>query len=777
MAALADNGPIVTTNTRYARGATMAFARMMAQKGDAYLSGEQGICYATHPNPTVADNTTSKALNTSGGDVTGTIYWLQNLEPSTCYYMRGYAKDRNGNVGYGDVVRFYTLPKGNVSYYINGDMPDDVKNRLTSAADRAVNYWNSLTSIQGFRSSLNYSPGTPTADCSYGGWVRYGTDTQYQSIHTTMHEWTHGVGVGTHWIWYNNADMRANTSRGQWLGDRATELIRFLHNDNTSVLSGDNQHMWPYQMNYASEDHGETSYICNGLMVQALGEDGLPLTESMGFASPYDAFDCEDSVKYYLRSEDKDHGLYSSLLTEQADGSLQWTGMKSEQAVTNDSAAWYFKYNPVNCMYTVRNAATGHYIVYNGGFRAQATDSAANVAQLQLLRGRVASVDGISAHGYFLAYNSHVWNSPVLAADADGKTTVGEFSFSNSATSSRWLILTADESAEVEKLGLANVGTSLEELLKNVEALRDTPHREDTEGADAALSAEIEAIRSEAASTTDVAAIEALETRAYAAVTAFLPKVTAADEQNPFDLTFMLTNPAVMKTEGWEASNDAMPTMNYSCGEYFEKTFDFHQTIHYDLPKGYYRLKVQAFQRPGTTVETYTAWSAKPATSPVTTEIYVALGSSKSTPGEKVKNIWDDAQTTKVGKGNESTQSGLNVPNDMQAAAAYFDNGLYDNTVDKRQYTRISANTGLKVGIRCTSSESSYWSIFRNFRLYFIGSEKLSTGIAAPATVQKSAATFNVYSLSGQCVRRGATSLSGLPAGIYIVNGKKVMVR
>ena len=37
--------------------------------------------------------------------------------------------------------------------------------------------------------------------------------------------------------------------------------------------------------------------------------------------------------------------------------------------------------------------------------------------------------------------------------------------------------------------------------------------------------------------------------------------------------------------------------------------------------------------------------------------------------------------------------------------------------------------------------------------------------------------TFNVYSLSGQMIRRNATSLQGLSRGVYIVNGKKYLVR
>ena len=38
-------------------------------------------------------------------------------------------------------------------------------------------------------------------------------------------------------------------------------------------------------------------------------------------------------------------------------------------------------------------------------------------------------------------------------------------------------------------------------------------------------------------------------------------------------------------------------------------------------------------------------------------------------------------------------------------------------------------------------------------------------------------ATYTVYTLSGVLVRRDATSLHGLQPGLYIVNGKKLIVR
>ena len=45
------------------------------------------------------------------------------------------------------------------------------------------------------------------------------------------------------------------------------------------------------------------------------------------------------------------------------------------------------------------------------------------------------------------------------------------------------------------------------------------------------------------------------------------------------------------------------------------------------------------------------------------------------------------------------------------------------------------------------------------------------------ATVENLEAPADIYSLSGVLVRKGATNLNGLPKGIYLINGKKHMVR
>ena len=195
----AQDGPVVTTDMRYARGATMAFGRMTATGQNIV---ERGFCWAETPEPTVDDHKTVKYLSNNGN-----IYWLQDLTPATLYYMRAYAIDKAGNVGYGDVIRFYTIPKGQIKYTIRDGGTDAVKTRITNAVDKAVGYWNDLTSITGFSTNVGYDASVPTADCSYGGWVRVGSNESYQRTGTILHELLHGVGVipwaNTEWSRHN----------------------------------------------------------------------------------------------------------------------------------------------------------------------------------------------------------------------------------------------------------------------------------------------------------------------------------------------------------------------------------------------------------------------------------------------------------------------------------------------------------------------------------------------------------------------------------------------
>jgi hypothetical protein len=75
----------------------------------------RGVCYSTTPNPNMGNMRTEDG---SGVGSFSTI--LRNLNPSTTYYVRSYAKNPNGVVVYGDEVSFSTSSITIGSFYSGG---------------------------------------------------------------------------------------------------------------------------------------------------------------------------------------------------------------------------------------------------------------------------------------------------------------------------------------------------------------------------------------------------------------------------------------------------------------------------------------------------------------------------------------------------------------------------------------------------------------------------------------------------------------------------------
>ena len=216
--------------------------------------------------------------------------------------------------------------------------------------------------------------------------------------------------------------------------------------------------------------------------------------------------------------------------------------------------------------------------------------------------------------------------------------------------------------------------------------------------------------------------------------------------------------------------------MNYSCGEFFEVAFDFNQTLT-NMPAGTYVLHAQAFQRAGLAETAYRAY-INGTTSRISTFLYAGSHSAR------VHNICDYGQEKKLGVGNEQEVGDpvIYIPNDMRSAANYFKQGFYDNEVA----TEIKEDgSELKIGIRCKNGNTHYWSIFDNFRLFYYGSMPLDvvTGVEAytqPFTEGKGTVATAIYDLSGRKVGEvsGRQNLPlQLPKGIYILNGKKVVIK
>ena len=333
--------PRITVNKFVAAGATVLLGRMTASATGVL---ERGFCWSTHPEPTIFDNRTTHYFSANGE-----IYRMEKLQPGTMYYVRPYVLTNKYALAYGDIIKAPTLPKGTVTAdYDNGGSTEE-NYRIASAVEEIKWLYNNLSYVRGINLSVHYSAGTPTADCSYGGWMRVGANESYQQTGTILHETNHGVGVGTSDIWWNG-NYRQDGDRGKWLGPRATQMIRFLNKDNTAYMTGDNTHMWPvssysgpnYGINGSWEDsynpENTLLYYGNVLITHAMHQDGLICSSSVGFASPAYTFEQDDETKYYIKTTD-DLGNETSLLTVTESGALIQKEVRATEALENDSFA------------------------------------------------------------------------------------------------------------------------------------------------------------------------------------------------------------------------------------------------------------------------------------------------------------------------------------------------------------------------------------------------------------------------------------------------------
>lgn len=712
--------PTVTTDTRYARGATMIFGRSTVNSSAGIL--EQGFCYSTtNAMPTVADERSTRYVYNGGN-----IYCLDNLSPSTLYYIRAYAVTTGYKVGYGDVIKVYTLPKGNITYSYDNAGDDAQNARISQSVAGGMTYWNNLTSISGFNLSTHYvygaGAGGGTADCSYGGWMRVSQTEAYQSTGTILHEAGHGIGVGTHGTYYG--DIRSNNNTGIWYGKRATRFLQFWDNSDGIRLTGDGTHLWAtgaaqglsYTINGAHEDsHSDASYYGNSLLMQAIVEDGLAPVGGNLQGLAY-TFEQEDTKSYFIRNSDEDYGLKTSYLVDN-NGTLQLKALSMTEAATAaNNAMWNITFDPAKQTYRIKNQTTGRYIYYssdnaNNGFKAAISTSNEVDLRLQLSFVDVVLGKGTSqliADCYHIMRATSTPSPQAMCVKTATVTGSTSFSNTNGATAQRWVIVDAEGLADINDAIEQGERYDLAELIAAIRNLASKSHTEDVTGANAALENKLQEIEA-AAGSADASTIVTLEGQAKGALMTFMQNTTPSG--SPYDITFLIKNAGMDDTEGW---NGTTPAISYSCGEYYQKTFDVYQTIT-GAPAGRYVFKLQGYQRPGTSTDTYSDYVAGTNNHPITTQVYLG------TEYVLVNHIGTGAQTAKVGIGTESEVGSspvMYIPNNMQSAAAYFNKGLYDNEVET---TLTSNNQTLQFGIRGATYVSSDWTIFDNFRLYYYG--------------------------------------------------------
>ena len=139
--------------------------------------------------------------------------------------------------------------------------PEDRRKRIADAMDAAVALYNK-TGVFKKTVTANDSPGTPTADANYDGWINFGGSI---NARVALHEIGHTLGVGTH------PDWQAKVKDGKWTGKHALEQLREFDGKD-AVLHADRMHFWPYGLNFDHESSEEND-LRHVKMVAALRKD------------------------------------------------------------------------------------------------------------------------------------------------------------------------------------------------------------------------------------------------------------------------------------------------------------------------------------------------------------------------------------------------------------------------------------------------------------------------------------------------------------------------
>ena len=213
--------------------------------------------------------------------------FFETLEPRTMYHVRAFAITAARDTIFGEDRVFRTTEGGNYGWRWasneSGARTAGAYDRITEAMDSASYYYNNYSNLY-LRASVEYNTGVQTADCSYGGWIRFGPNSRYQWVGTAQHETAHGLGVGTAGNWRTLIDYNGER---KWTKPVATRTLRAVMNDQTLRISGDGSHFWPGGINQREEVTNGTAnsygvYVknermlrCNAMILNGMQIDGL----------------------------------------------------------------------------------------------------------------------------------------------------------------------------------------------------------------------------------------------------------------------------------------------------------------------------------------------------------------------------------------------------------------------------------------------------------------------------------------------------------------------
>lgn len=148
---------------------------------------------------------------------------------------------------------------GGITYSLHLQGVDSIiANEITQSMAEATQVYNA-NGLFDKHINVYYSAGVPTAQANFGGVMTFGNA---RNVRVAIHEISHTLGVGAQPAYLNLMND------GQWYGSKANTLLASFDGAG-AVLNGDSKHIWPYGLNYDSED-SDTNRVRHVKIVEAM---------------------------------------------------------------------------------------------------------------------------------------------------------------------------------------------------------------------------------------------------------------------------------------------------------------------------------------------------------------------------------------------------------------------------------------------------------------------------------------------------------------------------
>lgn len=262
-----------------------------------------------------------------------------------------------------------------------------------------------------------------------------------------------------------------------------------------------------------------------------------------------------------------------------------------------------------------------------------------------------------------------------------------------------------------------------------------------------------------------------------------------ATEANPVDITVLVTNPSFDNGDrtGWDGD---MTTDTIGVVERWNCNFDVSQTI-YSLPAGCYRVQCQAFYRDGgDATKAYNNWwvEALGEKELWTTGYELLYANEASTQVQSIASIlptemsytkyvenWEEVEEDAEGnlvyapvwKEWNEEKDGYNwpwdqkvtdgediyfYPNSIRGACRRFEANpeAYINTVE----VMVEQGGKITFGLKNTDFIGNHWTVFDNFKLFYLGTEP-TTGINGTAADAKASEIYTVSGVRARNMQKG----------------------